>query len=72
MFTKQKCKELIAKKLEEKQVVSRKELINAGRKYVCGNSKYFASVDAAVNISLKELVFINAIVRIEKGLYKKV
>ena len=71
MFTNQECKKLIAKKLEEKQVVSRRELINTGRKYVCGNSKYFASVDAAVNASLKELVSAGVIIKTEKGIYKK-
>ena len=72
MFTKQECKKLIAKKLEEKQIVTRRELINIGRKYVSGNSRYFASVDAAVNISLKELVSVGIIVKTEKGQYKKV
>ena len=71
MFTKQECKKLIAKKLEEKQIVTRRELINTGRKYVGSNSKYFASVDAAVGASLKELVSADVIVKIEKGQYKK-
>lgn len=72
MFTKQECKKLIAKKLEEKQIITRRELINTGRKYVGNNQRYFASVDAAVDILLKELVSTGTIIRIEKGQYKKV
>lgn len=30
MFTKQECKKLIAKKLEEKQIITRRELITKG------------------------------------------
>ena len=71
MFTKQECKKLIAKKLEEKQIVTRRELINTGRKYVGGNSRYFTSVDAAVDTSLKELISIGVIIKTEKGQYKK-
>ena len=71
MFTKQECKKLIAKKLEEKQIVTRRELINTGRKCVNNNPKYFFSVNTAVDTSLKELVSTNAIIKIEKGQYKK-
>jgi hypothetical protein len=71
MFTKQECKKIIAKKLEEKQVISRKELIKACRTYV-NNLKYFACINATVDKLLKELVSINIIAKIEKGLYKKV
>lgn len=71
MFTKQECKKLIAKKLEEKQIITRKELINAGRKYVGNNQRYFASVNATVDTSLRELVSTDTIIRTEKGQYKK-
>lgn len=71
MFTKQECKKLIAKKLEDKQIISRRELINTGRKYVGSNSKYFVSVDAVVDASLKKLVSVGVIAKIEKGQYKK-
>ena len=71
MFTKQECKKVIYKKLKEKQIVTRRELINTGRKYVGNNLMYFASVEAAVNASLKELVSTGAIIRTEKGIYKK-
>lgn len=71
MFTKQECKKLIAKKLEEKQIITRRELINTGRKYVGNNQRYFASVNATVDISLRELVSTDTIIRTEKGQYKK-
>ena len=71
MFTKQECKKLIAKKLEEKQIITRRELINTGRKYVGNNQRYFASVNATVDTSLKELMSTDAIIKIEKGQYKK-
>lgn len=71
MFTKQECKKLIAKKLEEKQIITRRELINTGRKYVGNNMRYFTSVNATVGTSLRELVPTSAIIRTEKGQYKK-
>lgn len=71
MFTKQECKKLIAKKLEEKQIITRRELINTGRKYVGNNMRHFTSVDATVDTSLRELVSTSAIIRTEKGQYKK-
>ena len=71
MFTKQECKKLIAKKLEEKQIVTRRELVNAGRKYVNNNPKYFYSINTAVDTSLRELVSTNAIIKTGKGQYKK-
>ena len=71
MFTKQECKKLIAKKLEEKQIITRRELINTGRKYVGNNQRFFASVNAIVDASLRELVSTDTIIKMEKGQYKK-
>lgn len=71
MFTKQECKKLIAKKLEEKQIITRRELISTGRKHVGNNQRYFASVNATVDTSLRELMSTEAIIKIEKGQYKK-
>ena len=71
MFTKQECKKAIYKKLEEKQIVTRRELINTGRRYVGDNLRYFVSVDTAVNASLRELVSTGIITRTEREQYKK-
>lgn len=71
MFTKQECKKLITKKLEEKQIVTRRELVNTGRKYIGNNPKYFSSINAAVDVSLRELVSTGAIIKTGKGQYKK-
>lgn len=71
MFTRQECKELILEKFKKAQIVTRKELINEGRKRVGNNPKHFASVDSIVNKTIKTLIDNNRIVRIEKGQYKK-
>ena len=72
MFTKQEFKKIIAEKLKEKSVITRKELINTSRKSVDNNSKFFRTIDSTVDTCLRELVSLGIIVKIEKGTYKKV
>lgn len=72
MFTKQEFKKVIAEKLKEKSVVTRKELINTSRKSIDNNSKFFRTIDSTVDICLRELVSLGIIVKMEKGTYKKV
>lgn len=72
MFTKQEFKKIIAEKLKEKSVITRKELINTSRKSVDNNSKFFRTIDSTADTYLRELVSLGIIVKIEKGTYKKV
>lgn len=72
MFTKQEFKKIIAEKLKEKSVITRKELINTSRKSVDNNSKFFRTIDSTVDTCLRELVSLGIIVKMEKGTYKKV
>lgn len=72
MFTKQEFKKVIAEKLKEKSVVTRKELINISRKSIDNNSKFFRTIDSTVDTCLRELVSLGIIVKMEKGTYKKV
>lgn len=72
MFTKQEFKKVIAEKLKEKSVITRKELINTSRKSVDNNSKFFRTIDSTVDTCLRELVSLGIIVKMEKGTYKKV
>lgn len=72
MSTKQEFKKVIAEKLKEKSVITRKELINTGRKSVDNNSKFFKTIDSTVDTCLRELVSLGIIVKMEKGTYKKV
>lgn len=72
MFTKQEFKKIMAEKLKEKSVITRKELINTSRKSVDNNSKLFSSIDSTVDTCLRELVSLGIIVKMEKGTYKKV
>lgn len=72
MFTKQEFKKIIAEKLKEKSVITRKELINTSRKSIDNNSKFFRTIDSTVDTCLRELVSLGIIVKIEKGTYKKV
>lgn len=72
MFTKQEFKKVIAEKLKEKSVVTRKELINTSRKSIDNNSKFFRTIDSTVDTCLRELVSLGIIVKMEKGTYKKV
>lgn len=72
MFTKQEFKKIIAEKLKEKSVITRKELINTSRKSVDNNSKFFRTIDSTVDTCLRELVSLGIIVKIERGTYKKV
>lgn len=71
MSTKQEFKKVIAEKLKEKSVITRKELINTGRKGVDNNSKFFRTIDSTVDTCLRELVSLGIIVKMEKGTYKK-
>ena len=71
MSTKQEYKKVIAEKLKEKSVITRKELINTGRKGVDNNSKFFRTIDSTVDTCLRELVSLGIIVKMEKGTYKK-
>jgi hypothetical protein len=72
MFTKQEFKKVIAEKLKEKSVITRKELINTSRKSIDNNSKFFRTIDSTVDTCLRELVSLGIIVKMEKGTYKKV
>lgn len=72
MFTKQEFKKVIAEKLKEKSVITRKELINTSRKSIGNNSKFFKTIDSTVDTCLRELVSLGIIVKMEKGTYKKV
>lgn len=72
MFTKQEFKKIIAEKLKEKSVITRKELINTSRKSIDNNSKFFRTIDSTVDTCLRELVSLGIIVKMEKGTYKKV
>lgn len=72
MFTKQEFKKIIAEKLKEKSVITRKELINTSRKSIDNNSKFFRTIDSTADTYLRELVSLGIIVKIEKGTYKKV
>lgn len=72
MFTKQELKKVIAEKLKEKSVITRKELINTSRKSIDNNSKFFRTIDFTVDTCLRELVSLGIIVKMEKGTYKKV
>lgn len=72
MFTKQEFKKVIAEKLKEKSVITRKELINTSRKSIDNNSKFFRTIDFTVDTCLRELVSLGIIVKMEKGTYKKV
>ena len=72
MFTKQEFKKIMAEKLKEKSVITRKELINTSRKSVDNNSKFFRTIDSTVDTCLRELVSLGIIVKMEKGTYKKV
>ena len=72
MFTKQEFKKIIAEKLKEKSVITRKELINASRKSIDNNTKFFRTIDSTADTCLRELVSLGIIVKMEKGTYKKV
>lgn len=72
MFIKQEFKKVIAEKLKEKSVITRKELVNTSRKSIDNNSKFFKAIDSTVDTCLRELVSLGIIVKIEKGTYKKV
>lgn len=72
MFTKQESKKIIAEKLKENSVITRKELIDTSRKSVDNNTKFFRTIDSTVDTCLKELVSLGIIVKIERGTYKKV
>lgn len=72
MFTKQEFKKVIAEKLKEKSVITRKELIGTSRKSIDNNSKFFRTIDSTVDTCLRELVSLGIIVKMEKGVYKKV
>ena len=70
-LSKRGYKELISELFKTNKIVTRKELINEGRKYVGNNQKYFQSVDSFVSGALVELEAIGFIKRIERGQYKK-
>ena len=71
MFTKQKCKELIIKKLEEGQIIARKDLIHIGRNNAEFDYTRFGIIESVVNATLKELVDMKVLIKRERGIYIK-
>lgn len=71
MYSKVKCLELIDSMPSDK-LITRKQLVNEGRKAVKYDMKYYTRVGTSVDGALKELIENGKLKRVGNGLYKKI